>query len=70
MDNADPAKKSRSKTIQSELSTCRDRVRLLVEDKVGKLIFQNFLFFLTVTFRTHLTPPSLSTQKNSLLMPL
>jgi ubiquitin carboxyl-terminal hydrolase 25/28 len=33
MDNAEPAKKSRSKAIQSELSTCRDRVRLLVEDK-------------------------------------
>ena len=57
MDDADPAKKSRSKAIQSELSTCRDRVRLLVEDKVGKLICQIF-FFLTVTFRTHLTPPS------------
>ena len=69
MDNADPAKKSRSKAIQSELSTCRDRVRLLVEDKVGKLIYQNF-FFLTVTVRTHLTPPSLSTQENFLLTPL
>ena len=57
MDDADPAKKSRSKAIQSELSTCRDRVRLLVEDKVGKLICQIF-FCLTVTFRTHLTPPS------------
>lgn len=44
MDNADPAKKSRSKAIQSELSTCRDRVRLLVEDKVGKSICQIFFF--------------------------
>ena len=68
MDDADPAKKIRSKAIQSELSTCRDRVRLLVEDKVGKLIC--LIFFLTVTFRTHLTPPSLSTQENSLLMQL
>jgi ubiquitin carboxyl-terminal hydrolase 25/28 len=33
MDDADPVKKSRSKAIQSELTTCRDRVRLLVEDK-------------------------------------
>ncbi|TFK41972.1 ubiquitin C-terminal hydrolase Ubp2 [Crucibulum laeve] len=33
MDNADPAKKVKSKTIQSELTACRERVRLLVEGK-------------------------------------
>jgi hypothetical protein len=44
MDDADPLKKSRSKAIQSELNACRDRVRLLVEDKVKKLIRQIFRF--------------------------
>jgi len=56
MDNADPVKKNRSKAIQSELDACRDRVRLLVEDKVGKFIYQIFVI-LTATSRIHLTPP-------------
>jgi len=33
LDTADPIKKSKSKVIQSELSSCRDRVRQLVEGK-------------------------------------
>ncbi|KDR85578.1 hypothetical protein GALMADRAFT_53377 [Galerina marginata CBS 339.88] len=33
MDTADPSKKVKSKAIQSELNSCRDRVRLLVEGK-------------------------------------
>ncbi|KAF9532093.1 hypothetical protein CPB83DRAFT_867950 [Crepidotus variabilis] len=33
MDNADPTKKAKSKAIQSQLSACRERVRLLVEGK-------------------------------------
>ncbi|KAF8913232.1 hypothetical protein CPB84DRAFT_1888891 [Gymnopilus junonius] len=33
LDTADPVKKARSKTIQTELNSCRDRVRLLVEGK-------------------------------------
>ena len=43
MDNADPVKKNRSKAIQSELTTCRDRVRLLVEDKVKIFISEKSL---------------------------
>ena len=35
MDNASSVKKAKSKAIQSELNTCRDRVRLLVDGKVG-----------------------------------
>lgn len=34
LDTADPAKKARSKVIQTELTACRERVRLLVEGKV------------------------------------
>lgn len=34
LDTADPVKKARSKAIQSELTACRERVRLLVEGKV------------------------------------
>jgi ubiquitin carboxyl-terminal hydrolase 25/28 len=37
LDTADPIKKNKSKAIQSELSACRDRVRQLVEGKVGGL---------------------------------
>ncbi|KAJ3512278.1 hypothetical protein NLJ89_g3608 [Agrocybe chaxingu] len=33
MDTADPAKKSKSKAIQAELTACRERVRLLIEGK-------------------------------------
>ncbi|KAF8167496.1 hypothetical protein B0H34DRAFT_647132 [Crassisporium funariophilum] len=33
MDTADPVKKAKSKAIQTELSACRDRVRLLVDGK-------------------------------------
>lgn len=35
MDNADPAKKARSKSIQAELNTCRERLRLLVDGQVN-----------------------------------
>ena len=63
MADADPVKTNRSKAIQGELTACRDRVRLLVEDKVGKFIFQTFVT-LTTTSRIHLTPPFLNTQEN------
>ena len=39
LDTANPIKKNRSKAIQSELSSCRDRVRQLVEGKVGGLVW-------------------------------
>ncbi|KAF9469591.1 hypothetical protein BDZ94DRAFT_1151478 [Collybia nuda] len=35
MENADPQKKTHAKLIQSELNSCRDRVRLLLEGKDG-----------------------------------
>jgi len=35
LDTANPIKKNKSKAIHSELSSCRDRVRQLVEGKVG-----------------------------------
>lgn len=35
MDNADPPKKTHSKAIQSELSSTRERIRLLVEGKAS-----------------------------------
>jgi len=40
MDDADPAKKARSKTIQAELNASRERLRLLVEGQVNQ--HQNF----------------------------
>lgn len=37
LDAADSKKKAESKAIQSELTTCRERVRQLVEGKVGNI---------------------------------
>jgi ubiquitin carboxyl-terminal hydrolase 25/28 len=41
MDDADPQKKHQSKTIQSELNTCRERARLLVEGRVSDLFWNH-----------------------------
>ncbi|KAF5385340.1 hypothetical protein D9615_001037 [Tricholomella constricta] len=35
MDNADPHKKAQSKTIQTQLNACRERVRILLDGKDG-----------------------------------
>jgi hypothetical protein len=35
MDSADPTKRTRSKEVQNELSSCRERLRLLTSDGVG-----------------------------------
>ena len=39
LDTANPVKKNKSKAIHSELSSCRDRVRQLVEGKVRGLVW-------------------------------
>lgn len=38
LDTVDPVKKAKSKAVQSELTACRDRLRLLIEGKV-RLLF-------------------------------
>ncbi len=35
MDDVEPQKKIKSKALQSELNTCRERIRILVEGKVA-----------------------------------
>ena len=78
MDNADPQKKHQSKTIQSELNACRERVRLLVEGKVGDP-FPNVRHDLTTIHldrrahafplsRTHITFSPTCRQKHLTLM--
>jgi hypothetical protein len=43
LESVDPQKKAHSKSIQAELSTCRERVRLLVEGKVRLFVYPNTL---------------------------
>jgi len=39
MDAADPARKAKSKAIQAELNSCRERIRLLIDGKVSFPLF-------------------------------
>jgi|ERR1700685_1970324 hypothetical protein len=51
LDGADPPKKARSKVIQADLTSCRERINVLTHSKVCHLLYDNagnYLFVYSV----------------------